>query len=297
MKFSLLCLVFLPVADAFTTTTISHSKLSAGAERIEFGSRVFATIPDQDQEGKQIVEEPLKDPKIANSISALSATLCLLSSDVANAAGPDWGLFEGKTGSLLHPVMMFGMLTLSASTALLGFEWRRQRTLGGEISDLKKTLPNLNGASSVEEALKALQSAEEIDSSQLAQLKSALPIDAQVKELQNERKALAEKGPKDQHYGQGAMLAFLGTVFAIEGPLNTYARAGKLFPGPHLYAGAGLVCLWALAVACVPQMQKGNETARTVHIGANFGGIGLFLWQLQSGIPILLKVWEKTSWP
>lgn len=101
------------------------------------------------------------------------------------------GLFEGKTGSLLHPVMMFGMLTLSASTALLGFEWRRQRTLGGEISDLKKTLPNLNGASSVEEALKALQSAEEIDSSQLAQLKSALPIDAQVKELQNERKALA----------------------------------------------------------------------------------------------------------
>lgn len=50
-------------------------------------------------------------------------------------------------------------------------------------------------------------------------------------------------------------------------------------------------------VACVPQMQKGNETARTVHIGANFAGIGMFLWQLQSGIPILLKVWEKTSWP
>ena len=80
-------------------------------------------------------------------------------------------------------------------------------------------------------------------------------------------------------------------------------------------------------------MQKGNDVARTVHIGklyhstiklvgklslsgissklmlstlvycslfipgANFGGIGLFLWQLQSGIPILLKVWEKTSWP
>ena len=90
--------------------------------------------------------------------------------------------------------------------------------------------------------------------------------------------------------------------------MNTYARAGKLFPGPHLYAGAGLVCLWALAgkfsivrrfmpiylqhdnlfdifffatlyfvimlpaipmnaVACVPQMQKGNDTARYVHIG------------------------------
>jgi hypothetical protein len=40
----------------------------------------------------------------------------------------------------------------------------------------------------------------------------------------------------------------------------------------------------------VPQMQKGNDTARTVHIGANIGGIGLFVWQLTSGIPILLKV-------
>ena len=87
-------------------------------------------------------------------------------------------------------------------------------------------------------------------------------------------------------------------MFVIaQGPLNTYSRAGKLFPGPHLYAGAGLVILWALAFACVPQMQKGNDTARTIHIGANLGGIGLFAWQVQSGIPILLKVWEKTSWP
>jgi hypothetical protein len=100
------------------------------------------------------------------------------------------GVFEGKTGSLLHPVMMFGMLMLSASTALLGFEWRRQRTIGGEISDLKKTLPKLNGASSVKEALKVCQAAEEIDLSQLALLKSALPIDSQIQELQNERKTL-----------------------------------------------------------------------------------------------------------
>ncbi len=87
--------------------------------------------------------------------------------------------------------MMFGMLALSASTALLGFEWRRQRTIGGEISDLKKTLPNLNGASSVSDAITALQAAEEIDAAQLAKLKSALPIDAEIKDLQNERKALA----------------------------------------------------------------------------------------------------------
>lgn len=94
------------------------------------------------------------------------------------------------------------------------------------------------------------------------------------------------------------MLLFISFVFIdFQGPLNTYARAGKLFPGPHLYAGAGLVVLWALAVATVPQMQKGNDTARTIHITANIAGLCLFGWQLQSGIPILLKVIEKTSWP
>lgn len=82
-----------------------------------------------------------------------------------------------------------------------------------------------------------------------------------------------------------------------QGPLNTYARAGKLFPGPHLYAGAGLVVLWALAAACVPAMQKGDDTARAVHIGANLAGIAMFVWQVTSGLPILFKVVELTKWP
>ena len=87
--------------------------------------------------------------------------------------------------------MMFGMLMLSVSTALLGFEWRRQRTIGEEISTLKKSLPNLNGASSVAEALKACQSSEQTDPALLAKLQSAQPIDSQIKDLQNERKSLA----------------------------------------------------------------------------------------------------------
>jgi hypothetical protein len=64
-----------------------------------------------------------------------------------------------------------------------------------------------------------------------------------------------------------------------------------------LYAGAGLVILWAMAAATVPSMQKGSDTARTIHIGANVAGISLFAWQVVSGIPILQKVWEKTQWP
>ena len=56
----------------------------------------------------------------------------------ALADSPDWGLFEGKTGSLLHPAMMGSLFLLSLSTGWKGWQWRRQRELGGEIQELKK---------------------------------------------------------------------------------------------------------------------------------------------------------------
>jgi len=232
-----------------------------------------------------------------NRAAAIAAAAAFMTPLSANAAGPDWGIFEGRTGSLLHPAAMFAMAAFSLSTGLLGFQWRRQRTLGEEISSLKKTLPDLAGASSIADALQIAQSAETVDSAYVAKLKAAMPIESQINELTKERKDLASAGPRDKHFSQGALLAFIGTAFAIEGPLNTYARAGKLFPGPHLYAGAGLVVLWALAAAMVPAMQKGNDAARTVHIGANLAGIGLFGWQVVSGVPILFKVIEFTKWP
>lgn len=87
-----------------------------------------------------------------------------------------------------------------------------------------------------------------------------------------------------------------------QGCLNTYSRAGKLFPGPHLYGGAALLVLWTLAVATIPAMQQkkgndGGELARLVHIGANVGSLALLTYQVTSGVPILLKVVELTSWP
>lgn len=56
--------------------------------------------------------------------------------------------------------------------------------------------------------------------------------------------------------------------------------AGKLFPGPHLFAGAAIVALWALAAALVPAMQKGNQNARNAHIALNALNVGLFIWQV-----------------
>jgi len=149
--------------------------------------------------------------------------------------------------------------------------------MGDEINELKKTIPKL-GEGETPSA-------------------SALAIESQVKALQDERKELSSQNNRDSHFQSGVILAATGTFFAIEGPLNTYARAGKLFPGPHLYAGAGLVVLWSMAAACVPAMQKGSDTARSLHIALNAVGTGLFGWQVISGWPILLKVWEKTQWP
>jgi len=132
----------------------------------------------------------------------------------ANAAGPDWGIFEGRTGSLLHPIIMGSMFVLSASTAIKGFQVRRQRTLGDDISALKKTLPNLNGAASLTAAI--AQAVEAEDSALAMKLKAALPLQEEVDALVAERKDLSSKGLKDKHWSQGATLAFMGTAFAIE---------------------------------------------------------------------------------
>jgi len=75
-------------------------------------------------------------------------------------------------------------------------------------------------------------------------------------------------------------------------------RAGKLFPGPHLYAGAGCVAMWVLAAALVPQMQKGKDWARSGHIGLNALSTAMFAYyQIPTGIGIAQKVIEKTKFP
>jgi hypothetical protein len=89
MKFSLLSLLLLPVADAFTTPM--NSKVSFAVDRSSCSSRMFSTFQDQEKDQKSVIEVSVKDSKYLNSVSAASAALCLLSSEVANAAGPDWG--------------------------------------------------------------------------------------------------------------------------------------------------------------------------------------------------------------
>jgi len=54
-----------------------------------------------------------------------------------------------------------------------------------------------------------------------------------------ERKEVLKGSYRDRHFNAGAILLGFGVFEAVFGGLNTWFRTGKLFPGPHLYYGAG----------------------------------------------------------
>ena len=58
-----------------------------------------------------------------------------------------------------------------------------------------------------------------------------------------ERKELIKGSYRDKHFNAGSILLGFGVFESVFGGLNTWFRTGKLFPGPHLYAGAGIMFL------------------------------------------------------
>ena len=207
--------------SAFTQPASSYS-----FARSSTSSRSLRLTPAENNEDIKATFDPLQmgdNFKSQNEESsfthkiALASTLIFLTSNpaVSNAAGPDWGLFEGRTGSLLHPAMMGGMFLFSISTGILGFQIRQTREIGNEISKLKKMIPKFEG-SNLKAAIAEAEAAESVDFRFVESLKAAVPVQAEIEELTKQRKELVASGPRDKHFGQGALLAFLGTAFAIE---------------------------------------------------------------------------------
>lgn len=58
--------------------------------------------------------------------------------------------------------------------------------------------------------------------------------------MEQERKELIKGGYRDRHFNAGSIILAFGVFEAVGGGLNTWFRTGKLFPGPHLFAGSGL---------------------------------------------------------
>jgi len=183
------------------------------------GLRMVGTSSPLDEEDRSIADTEsngLMMDSFWKMASPATMLLTLFAALPAYADNPDWGIFEGRTGSLLHPIMMASLLVYSLSTALLGFQWRRQRTMGSEISDLRAQLPaGMKSKSDLEAAIKAATT-EGGGSVSVSQLQAAIPIAEEIEKLQQERKDLAAADPREKHFGQGAILAFLGIAFAIE---------------------------------------------------------------------------------
>ncbi|KAI0493929.1 hypothetical protein KFK09_024056 [Dendrobium nobile] len=227
----------------------------------------------------------------AASASAFSIPEFIIPPD-ALAVGGEFGILEGRSFALVHPLVMGGLFFYTVWTGYLGWQWRRVRTIQEEINELKKQVK-----SPVPAAVAA--GGVESGSQEPAQPPQAAisSVERKISQLSEERKELLKGGFRDRHFNAGSILLGFGVFESVGGAVNTWFRTGKLFPGPHLFAGAGITVLWALAAALVPLMQKGNETARNLHIALNALNVLLFIWQIPTGIDIVFKVFEFTNWP
>jgi len=283
---------------AYPTTTLAvTSRSSPRIAQPHIVPRVQASVINE--KGSAAPPKDLWTP------AAVAAT-----TTVANLVGPvdsavAGELAKGRTFALLHPAAMFGLLALSLWAAYLGFQWKRTRTIGSEITEVKaqateqgKRLAGVELKETAAATLAALRAAGKPATGEtLAGLEALAALEQRVEGLQAERKTLTAGNFRDKHFNAGSLLLAVGVSSAIIGPVNTFIRTGKLFPGPHLYVGAVMTALWAIAAGTVPAMTKGNEVARTVHITANGLNIALFIWQVGTGIEIIYKVLEFTTFP
>lgn len=105
-----------------------------------------------------------------------------------------------------------------------------------------------------------------------------------------EKKELIKGKFLARHHKAGSVLLASMVVVSIGGMGSTYLNNGKLFFGPHLLAGLGMMGLIATSASLVPFMQKGNDSARYTHIALNTVLVGLFGWQAFSGVQIVQKL-------
>lgn len=105
-----------------------------------------------------------------------------------------------------------------------------------------------------------------------------------------EKKALVKGRFAVRHYQAGSFLLAFMVLGAIAAMAVTYLNNEKLFFGPHLLAGLGMVGLISVSASLSPLMQKGQDWARYTHIFLNLVILGLFSWQAVTGVQIVQKI-------
>ena len=239
--------------------------------------------PQDETEPAATSTAPAPPPAAAAGAAALAASL--LTALPAEAKDGALGILEGRSFALLHPVAMAALLGLTLRAGYTGLRVRRARDLGEAIRSLKAARPV----------------SADVDGEP-----TPAPSSPELAALEAERSGLLREDNATRHVDAGSVLLAFGTLLTVEGCANTFVRTGRLFPGPHLYAGVAIVALWAAAAALAPAMQRPGrdaagrarqQRARDAHLALNAANVALFLWQVPTGWEIVLKVFQFTQWP
>ena len=287
MRSTALLLSLLGVNGGFVAPIHSARRCAACSSR----PAIVAILPEEEPELKRTSAEdaPLSLPFDPAMVALGIAALAAFQPEAVMAKGGEFGILEGRTLALVHPFFLGGLWFATVYAGYLGLQWRKVRTVGEEIQGLKKELPAAVTA--------AVTATGEVEAAAPSMSAAQLATKGKIDELAAERKTLIAGNYKEKHNNWGSLLLAFGVTLAVEGGMNTYLRTGKLFPGPHLYAGMGIVCLWAAAAGLVPEMQRGNDKARSAHIALNCVNLALFTWQIPTGLAIVDKVFQFTKWP
>ncbi|GFP82965.1 hypothetical protein PHJA_000439600 [Phtheirospermum japonicum] len=119
---------------------------------------------------------------------------------------------------------MSGLFAYTLYAGYLGWQWRRVRTIQDEINELKKQVQPVAVAP---------------DGNPPAEPPQPSPLQAKIQQLTEKGKELIKGSYGDKHFNAGSILLGFGVFESVFGGINTWLRTGKLFPGPHLFAGAG----------------------------------------------------------
>ena len=142
-----------------TTTSVNAMKYNAAEEKMPMGYELEATT-----------EITTDDSSSSSSSSTSSSFLFMLSffsftlfndhidsfidlfssssdsqhlQSAALAAGGAYGILEGRSVALLHPLAMFLILSVTLWSGYLGWQWRRIRTIGDEISTKQSAMKQM----------------------------------------------------------------------------------------------------------------------------------------------------------
>ena len=118
-----------------------------------------------------------------------------LTSHAAFASGGAYGILEGRSVALLHPLAMFAILSFTLYSGYLGWQWRRVRTIGDDISQKQSILKGLKSKKEqlVEVAVTAAAAtAEAIPVASMSA--EEVQISKEIEDLKETRKTLSKAG-------------------------------------------------------------------------------------------------------